>query len=120
MKKEKRTHYPRVEYEFNKLDLLAIIRIRHYKKDTCVYCNEQLTSENFTWDHFIPRFYFRRFREEIKDLICTANKLPCCYDCNRLKYNMLPLKFCRYLKYKKNLKNRFLILQNMKQLFRDK
>jgi 5-methylcytosine-specific restriction endonuclease McrA len=84
----------------DRLPRVATSEYHHYRwevgKLLCVYCNDELTAENRTQDHVIPRSEIRRRLEtghEIDDLLGQANLEPACVDCNSTKGDQKLLVF---------------------------
>lgn len=62
----------------------------------CVYCGAELTRENRTQDHVIPRAEIKRLQErgaEVSGLLGRDNLEPACIDCNSAKGDLSLLEF---------------------------
>lgn len=59
---------------------------------TCCYCNIELTKENYTREHIIPK------DRGGKD--SASNLLPCCFECNNEKDNLMLHSYIQLLNYK--------------------
>lgn len=58
----------------------------------CCYCNTPLTKDNYTREHIIPK--------DRGGKNTASNLLPCCYDCNNEKDNLMLNSYIQLLNYK--------------------
>lgn len=105
--------------EFRRLDIFKLIQCFQLHRDKCAYCGTALHRKNYTKDHVVPKsMYVPFFGKDIKQILGNVNLVPACKPCNRLKKDMTLLEFMQFLE-NREIKNRYLIIQNIKKLFLD-
>ena len=84
----------------DRLPRVCTSEFHHYRwevgKLLCVYCNCELTSENQTQDHVIPRAEIKRRQEQgdvDESLLGQENLEPACVECNSTKGDQKLLMF---------------------------
>jgi 5-methylcytosine-specific restriction endonuclease McrA len=88
------THDPALKLKAKKR---TIRKSKEVEDKNCPYCDCKLTVQNATIDHIIPR-------SKEGDDSCS-NTIYCCWICNQIKGDMLPLNFFTFILHEYDLEN---------------
>lgn len=105
--------------ELESINFLYLFDHVAHKKKNCIYCGQQFSQKEKrlrkTRDHVIPKVRISEASARFKSVFCQPLIVPACFDCNQVKGSKSLVEFRDYLKANW-VRNRYLILSNLKKL----